>query len=283
MPKQRPPTDPFDLRDRRAMVSLGPLSPKKYCTYSCPFCYVNAGFLSYASFELNDIISWLNGKKGQFDIIYVSGDTDSFSPPRTERGIELLELLSQFNVDVLFTTRALFHDAELKRLSRIAQSLAAAAKYLIGCVSICQLHHPHLEPPPIAAPLQRIQQLSSFKEVGIVSVLAMRPFLPVVPVEEYIRLVDLCVPFVDVILGEVWYADQQGILERGVFQGETPADIRFVEHEMDFDINQERWKVFEAEEVEKAVSAYCTLRSIPFFMRSQPAIDWIRANKGAIR
>ena len=278
MVKQRSMKMPFDLRNNRMMVSLGPLSAKKYCTYSCPFCYVNADFLSYATMTVDDIVKWVKDHESQFDIIYVSGDTDSFAPPRTNKGLELLERLTEFGVDILFTTRYVFNQEELDELVNIRTVLAKSGKFLIGCVSVAQLAHPHLEPKPIAAPEFRLEQLTAFKKRGIVSVLAMRPFLPVVPSNEYEQIVKKSRGGVDVILGEVWYADMAGELESGVFQGPTPSNVKFITHKMDFDINDVNWKVYEAEETEKAVSLFCQSLNIPFFMRSTPAIEWIHRN-----
>src|SRR5205809_334951 len=118
MAPQRSLVDPFDLRSGRAMVSLGPLSPKKYCTFSCPFCYVQSDFLSYASLSISEIVRWLRTQRNQFDIVYVSGDTDSFAPPRTDQGIDLLWAITQFDVDILFTTRALLSSQQLSELER---------------------------------------------------------------------------------------------------------------------------------------------------------------------
>src|SRR6185436_14243115 len=105
MRQQRSQESPFYVRSGRVMVSLGPLHQTKFCTYSCPFCYVHTDFKSYASMEVEEIRTWLAGITEPFDIIYVSGDTDSFGPPRANQGIELLKALSQFDADLLFTTR----------------------------------------------------------------------------------------------------------------------------------------------------------------------------------
>ncbi len=268
--------NPFDIRDGRAMVSLGPLSQKKYCSYSCPFCYVNAGFLSYATMTIAETVEWLKSHAGDFNIIYVSGDTDSFAPPRTDQGIELLEAVGKFDVDLLFTTRALFEEKHLRRIKEIRDSLSKRGKLMFGCVSVAQLNHPALEPEPIASPLQRIAQLEKFKVLGLVSVLAMRPFLPVVPVEEYLKLVSLVAGKVDSVLGEVWYADQTGILEGAVFSKYKSTGMDFVESEMDFDDNESIWRVYESKEVEIAVSEKCAEMNIPFFMRSSAAVSWAR-------
>jgi len=273
---QRKSGNPFDIRERRAMVSLGPLSHNKYCSYGCPFCYVNVGFLSYATKSIEETVNWLEENKDKFDIIYVSGDTDSFAPPRMGKGIELLEALSNFNVDILFTTKAIFKEEHLSRLEMIAKKLREKQKILFGCVSVAQLNHTYLEPKPIAIPQHRIKQLKSFKSIGLLSIHAMRPFLPIVPIEEYLTLIDLVKDNADIILGEVWYADKTGILEKATFNGHMPDNLKYTEREMDFDENNAIWKVYESEEVVKAVEEKCLKLNIPFFMRSSSAIEWAR-------
>lgn len=281
MVTQRTDDSPFDIRDQRVMVSLGPLSPKKYCSYSCPFCYVHAGFARYVPMDVTKIVEWIGAvDRRLYDIIYVSGDTDSFARPRTEAGIDLLQQLVQFDVDILFTTRAVFSAPDLSRLECICLEQKRRKHFLFGCVSVAQLRTPHLEPKPITSPKTRIEQLRHFAEDGLVSVLAMRPFLPIVPVAEYLEIIDLCRAFVDVVLGEAWFADETGILERGVFRGPTPTNITFVRKKMDFDTNDDDWKVFEATEIEAKVRERCQQYGIPFFMRSRPAIEWIRSHRG---
>jgi hypothetical protein len=83
---------------------------------------------------------------------------------------------------------------------------------------------------------------------------------------------------IDLILGEVWYADKGGLLEKGVFRGATPTN-EYSEHKMDFDDNDEVWKVYESRETEEAVSKKCAELNIPFFMRSAPAVAWVRSQR----
>ncbi len=267
----------FDIRDKRAMVSLGPLSPKRFCTYSCAFCYVHADFSSYPSRSTAQILRTLRSKSGTFDIVYVSGDTDSFANPRTNEGIDLIEALATLGTDVLFTTRAPLSDENLDRLASINRKLDEQGNILFGCISISRFRSaPHLEPKPVPSPDERLQVLKGLYERGIVSVLAMRPFLPVVPIEEYVELASLSASFVDVILGEVWYVDKGGLLEGQVF-GESGLKLHdYQEHKMDFDDNDAFWKVWKANEVCEAVAVYCSGAGVPFFMRSRPAILHVR-------
>lgn len=272
----RPPGNPFDIRDNRVMVSIGPLSDKKHCTYSCPFCYVRAGFLSYVKASLEALREYLASKSGQYDIIYISGDTDSFAPPRTSEGIALIRLCCTFGVDVLFTTRAVFSPSQLAEVIALSRELSLRGNLLFGCGSVIQLRHHHLEPPPIASPLARIAQLKAYKESGIVSVLAMRPFLPIVPTEEYLEIIDHTANSVDVILGEVWYSDQGGVLDHGVFGADAIPNYSYVLKHMPFDENKAIWKVYAPQEKELSIRNRCAELQIPFFMRSRPAIEHVR-------
>lgn len=270
----------FDLRENRLMLSLGPLSPKKYCTYSCPFCYLHSnGFPSYHPMSISQIINWIRKQSEPFDIIYVSGDTDSFAPPRTAQGIKLLEALTEFDVDILFTTRTVFSDIHLNSLAKIQKIQTQNSKMLIGCVSISQLNQPHLEPKPIPSPLQRIEQLKRFKSIGITSILAMRPFLPVVPMKDYIQILNYVKDFIDVVLGSVWYADNEGILENNALKDAQMRSTTIEHVKLDFYSSDAIWKAYNNKEVEQEVRNFCISHKIPFFMRSGPAIKWLREFK----
>src|SRR5580704_3153037 len=98
--------EPFEISDRRAMVSLGPLSARRYCTFRCPFCYVHADYDSFQALKVDQIVEWIRRQdQTSFDTVYVSGDTDSFAPPRLSAGLDLLDALVDVGKDVLFTTR----------------------------------------------------------------------------------------------------------------------------------------------------------------------------------
>lgn len=271
--------EPFEITGRRAMVSLGPLRGKRYCTYRCPFCYVNADYDSYGALELAQIVAWIEQQNPMaFDAIYISGDTDSFAPPRLAEGMSLLEAVSEFNKDVLFTTRAKFGVEELDRAEKVASRLRSQQRWLFGCVSIAQVSVPSLEPAPIPPAEVRARQVIEFHNRGVVSVLTLRPFLPNVPLSDYDRILDLCGSSVDVVLGGDWYADDHGVLEQAVLRCApavaTPA-TRMAE--MPFDSNAAMWKVHHLPTHVEFVRRACTTRGLPFFMRSEPALEYWRA------
>ena len=80
--------EPYFIGLDRAMVSLGPLTGSTYCTYKCRFCYVNGPYAKYSHRSPEEIIDWLTSRRDLYNIVYVSGDTDSFAPPRTADAIE---------------------------------------------------------------------------------------------------------------------------------------------------------------------------------------------------
>jgi hypothetical protein len=207
----------------------------------------------------------------------VSGDTDSFARPRTDRGLELLEALAPLGVDLLFTTRFVFSREDLKRIEAVNHAVVNNGRLLFGCVSVAQMTVPHLEPPPISLPGDRLAQLARLREIGVVPILAIRPFLPVVPESDYTQILEAAAgERVGMVLGGVWFADSEGFLEAGVFEGPTPDDVHFDTGVMDFDPNDAVWKVYRATATERHVRRECERLSLAFFMRSRPLIEAAR-------
>ena len=266
----------FFIKNGRAMISLGPLNKHKYCPYNCAFCYVKSGFSKYPNCEIDEIISYLIKNRDKYNIIYISGDTDSFAPPRTDSGIELLEKLSKnINVDITFTTRTIFKDEDILKIKRINDYMKRNNCKLIASVSISRLYSgSFIEPPPIPKPEKRIELLKKLKENGLYTMLAVRPFLPIIEAQEYIEIIAKCKDFVDAVLGETWYADDK--LISNVCKNIDTNTIPFVEKKMDFDTNNEIWKCYEAKSIVEDVSKYCDENNIRFYMRSKKAIEYIR-------
>lgn len=269
----------FYIGNNRAMVSLGPLTQYKHCPYSCAFCYVKSEFMKYKTMEINNIIKFLQDNKGKYDIIYISGDTDSFAPPRTDKAIELVEKISNcIDVDITFTTRTIFNENDLKKLKNINENMKLKNRRLIASISISRLYSAdYIEPHPIPTPEQRIEMLKKLKEEGLYTILATRPFLPIIDANDYIEIIEKSKNYIDVVLGETWYADER--LIKDVCRDIDITKINFIEKTMDFDDNNYVWKCYEAKEIVEKVTKYCNDNNIPFYMRSRPAIEYIRNSK----
>jgi hypothetical protein len=264
--------------NRRAMVSLGPVKHRNYCTFSCAFCYVQGPFPRYQRIvEPADVVAWLEQRRERFDTVYVSGDTDSFAPPRTEQALELLKGMLSLGSTVLFTTRHLFDSAQRVQLERLACDYHSAGIRLIGCISISQLRHPGLEPTPIASPEERIEQLLWMRESGLVSVLTIRPFIPGVPESEYAEIAERGADAADVVLGGDWYVDPAGIIFRRTEQAiGIEIDATSTERPLDFTDDGTPWRVYTHSAAEEAVARVCREKGVPFFMRSDSALSHLR-------
>lgn len=270
---------PFYIKNGRAMVSLGPLNTIKYCTYSCSFCYVQDGFSKYKNMSVHDICNFLVENQQDFEIIYISGDTDSFAPPRTSQGLELLTHISEkIDKDVLFTTRMVFSDEEMEKIINVKDKLMKKGKDLFACISITSpIGERSIEPIPIKTIEERIKQLASFKDNNIFSILAMRPFLPIYKMEQYKELILKVYEKVDCVLGERWYFHQDDIIYKRVMEGKKINSGNIVLEEMDFDNNFDLWNLWYDEQLETEIKELCNQLGVPFYMRSVPAIEYLKS------
>lgn len=273
--------NPFYINNERAMISLGPLNAEKYCTYSCAFCYVQDGFMKYKSMCTKNICDFLVINQQKYKIIYISGDTDSFAPPRTNQGLELLSrICNQLDKDVLFTTRMVFSSSEMDMILNAKQKLEEKGKNLFACISITSpIEERSIEPIPIKTIDERVAQLALFKSNGIYSILAMRPFLPIYTIEQYKELVLKVNGKVDCILGERWFFHQDDIIFNRVMQGRAVEKGNVTLTKMDFDDNLRDWNLWYDEELEKEIKKICDELTIPFYMRSSPAIKYLKGLK----
>jgi hypothetical protein len=272
---------PYFIGLRRAMVSLGPISSSRYCPYQCRFCYVQGPFPKYATATVDEVVRWLVERRGLYDIVYVSGDTDSFAQPRAEKGLDLLEALLCLNVDVLFTTRYVFDERELERLSSIVSRYQALRLLLIGCISISQMHHPELEPPPIKSQYDRINLLREMKAIGVVTALTIRPFIPSIPASEYCEIARLGGEFADVVLGGDLYLDSGGLILKAIREAAS-GDLQTLDAHvgtLDFSLGGEDWVTLTHPDAAKQVGEVCEALGKPFFVRSAGAINWIRERR----
>ena len=275
---KRTKQNPFYLNGTRAMVSLGPFSEKKHCPYSCAFCYVQDDFGSYVKLQLEEIIEFLIANQENYNIVYVSGDTDSFAPPRRDEGIRLLEMISEnIKRDLLFSTRSVFPDTVLNRLSDIADRQRRANKLLIAGTSITRYNPElsYLEPDPIPTTDERIQHMKNMKDLGAVTMLGLRPFLPMVNVQDYITILDKVHPSLDIALGESFYFIRNGNIQKRVFPHGISEDIEAdIERnkKMYFDDNQADWDIWNSSNYEAIVAEHCKKLGIIFAMHSEEAL-----------
>lgn len=270
-------SEQFNVALGRAMVSLGPYSKLRHCPYSCAFCYVPGGFSKYPKMSTDQLVaqlSWLRNYEN-FDRVYISGDTDSFAKGR--EGIALLAALTDLEIDILFTTRAVFKSQDILRIKQVVEKQRRLNLFVFGCISICTLSNHNFLEKSAPSPKKRIKTLRMLYEAGCITILALRPFLPIIPIDEYLEIIDLCKPFVYCVLGETWFVDMEGKIESKVLgPHKRLADKECEKIKMDFDFNPFTWKEWKAESVKEAVKKHCKKLELPFYMRSHPAIEHLR-------
>lgn len=271
-------SDWFYINNGRAMISLGPFTDKKTCPYSCAFCYVQDGFVTYCKKSIEEIVKYLIVHRKEYEIIYISGDTDSFAPPRQAKGIKLLEEIAlKIDCNLLFTTRTVFSESDLKKIQKVVAKLKSKNKKLYACISISRFSDSleYIEPKPIPTPIKRIDTLKKLHEAGAVTVLALRPFLPFVPISDYFSILKEVESFIDIVLGETFYFLPKGDIVKRLFPEGIPEEfiVELVNCKMDFDKEVKEWCTWSSKELETKIMDYCNARNIVFSMRSKTAIE----------
>lgn len=275
----RNPNMPFYIDGNRAMVSLGPCSDNMYCPYRCAFCYVQDGFMSYIKLDVSEIVNFLVKNRENYNIIYISGDTDSFAPPRNKEGIKLLyDIVKNTDCDITFTTRSVFADSEYEQLSDIIKEHKKSGYKFIAGSSITRYSEDtaYLEPAPIPSPEARIQHIKKMKRAGAITMLGLRPFLPVVNIHDYITILNKVYPDLDIALGECFYFIRNGKIQQRVFPSGISEDIEeniIRNQRMDFDDNKYMWDIWNSKEYEDFVAKHCKKLGIIFAMHSKEALE----------
>lgn len=274
--------EPYFLGLDRAMVSLGPLTDHVYCSYKCKFCYVNGPYRKYARREVGEIFDWLHDKRDQYSIVYISGDTDSFAPPRTMVALDLLDRLLTLDIDVLFTTRYVFSAEERQILHSISAQYARKHKLFVPCISISQLTHPELEPPPIPSPSARFDQMKWLYHIGVKALLTVRPFMPYIAGEEYAEIVRQGAPYSAAVLGGDLYSDEEGVIDNTIRQAMgipiTGIDgDNVTKQPLDSTSDSKEWLITRHPAAEALAEAAARRASKRFYMRSGPAIAYLRS------
>jgi hypothetical protein len=290
-PEQRTPSktiglmEPYFLGLDRAMISLGPLVNETFCTYRCQFCYVNGPYPRYAKRSVDEIAHWLATHRDQYKVVYISGDTDSFARPRTAQAIDLLFRIAALDVDVLFTTRYVFTETERIELELLLETYRTRGRLLVPCISVSQLHQPALEPPPVPTPESRLDQVRWFYEQGAQVLLTIRPFIPYVPAREYAEIAYRGGPYSSAILGGDWYVDLDGGIDLRVrralgipdWKKLDPSVEKAKQGPLDSTNDGQEWLTYRHPEAEKLVGSAARSVGRNFFMRSSPAIEFLRS------
>ncbi|MCX6803298.1 MAG: radical SAM protein [Candidatus Diapherotrites archaeon] len=257
----------YKIVGKRVIVSFG-----QKCCFDCKYCYTFSknfdNFTKRSAKEIFKALQKLDCKK--FDTIYLSCDMEPFV--NEKEAVKLIMLLSGLGKNIHFTTKKVLSKSTLNSLVKINNALQKKGCLLIPAVTIAAMKSASfLEPAPIPSVEDRINFIKTLSKCGFKVIFAMRPFLPVVGLEEYKGLIDLVKNDVACVLGGIFYFDSEGVIE-----GRIGCKINLCEESlMDFVDNYSKWYVYSGEKEREFVNAYCAKNNIKFFMRSKPAINYI--------
>ncbi len=250
------------------MVSFG-----EPCVYACRYCYASAPpFKGYPRRAGQEIIKAVEGyAPDSFDNIYVSCDMESFVDQR--RALDLLEGLMVFRKTIHFTTKVPLCDDIVGSIAQLDTVARTWGGMVIPAVSICATSSAsRLEPPPVPSFEARFDLVRRLSAKGLRVVLAMRPFIPTVPLSEYDEILGSLAGHIDCVLGGVLFADLGGLIERRLGSRLGDCDERL----MYFVEQPQRWKVYEGTRERAHVAARCREIGLEFYMTSPPAIESIK-------
>lgn len=253
------------------MVSFG-----EPCSFSCKYCYTRSGsFENYQQRSASEIIEALRHfPKDSYDYIYVSCDMEPFVDQA--RALDLLSVLSELDKTIHFTTKAKLSSKTIAELGNINNRMKRLGTLLIPAVTITSWESsPLLEPNPIPGPEERLATIRALWQSGLDVVLALRPFLPFVTLDEYRKIIDFSAEYIACVLGGVLYFDQDGVMEKDL--GHQIPD--YITAPMNFVDRPGRWKVYLGEDKRFFLESYCNSLGIPFFMTSTPAMKFLSTRK----
>lgn len=248
------------------------------CPYACLHCYTfNPSYNNKGEESIAKIVHQLENKNP--GVIYISGHKENFINP--DVGLELCEkLFEKYHCDILITTRNVFNEKQIERLSTLNAKMINENKDLFFCISIPALEsYKKLESnSKIPTPQQRIEFLSKVYKKGIITFLTIKPLCPneFIPIEEALEIINQCKNYSTVVLSSGIVVDKY-ILKRlknfpNDFKFEQAPLMECLENDMSVkyvDVTEELYKINEL----------CDGHNIPFFQHSMPAIQYVKSLK----
>lgn len=249
------------------------------CPYQCNHCYTFCtGYDSYDSGKnVKDIVEQL--RKQEFEVVYISGHKENFVNP--DEGIELCEqIFDNFNSDIMITTRNVFSPKQLNKINILNKKMKEKNKDFFFCASIPALQsYKKLEPNPIIPdPIQRIENIKNIYDLGIYTVLTLRPLCPgsYIPIKEIIDIIEMCQYYSSVVLSSGIVVDDE-ILHKLIG---FPKDFNCYEKElMPCLKNNLSMKYVDVGVELRVIKEKCKECGLPFFEHSLPAIEYLKELK----
>lgn len=252
------------------------------CPYQCNHCYTFCkGYNSYDSGNgIKEIIQRLQNE--DFQIAYISGHRENFVDP--DEGIELCEqIFEKYNSDILITTRSIFSQKQLGKINILNKKMKEKNKDLFFCASIPALQsYKKLEPNLIIpSPDQRIKNLKNIYNLGIYTVLTLRPLCPsiYIPIKEVTDIIEMCKQHTSVVLSSGIVVDNEILHKLVGFPKNFNSQAKNLMSCLKNNISMQYVNV--DGELEK-IKEKCKEYGLPFFDHSLPAIKYLKKMRNQI-
>lgn len=245
------------------------------CPLRCKYCYTYDldEDLQYRNVE--ELVYSIAGR--EFDIIYLSQTYENFFDQ--QKGINLCEeLYKQYRKDIFIITKSSLDNATIIKLADLNFRMMKNKNQLYLGVSVCANEsYEKIERVGICpSPLERVHNLEIGFQLGIKTLLLLRPIFPnsIIPVKECIDLLNQIKSNIYAVVSSGLIITPRNIKELGL----EKDSLYFLENgDSDYLANIERSKInfVNVEEELKTIQKYCEEQKIPFFRHSMPALNFI--------
>ena len=250
--------------ENRVFVSFG-----GKCSFQCLHCYTfSQNFHTEDFYSIEDIVKNLK-TKNKFEIIYVSGYKENFENP--DCGIDLVEsLYYEFKCHILFTTRNVFNEKQISRISNLNKLMRKENKHLFACVSISANNsYKKIEPNNIIpSPEKRLKFVEQLYNNNIITFLTLRPIYPdkFISTREYLTILEKSYKYCNAVIASGISVDEYILKRLKTFPEKYVSKSKkwayFDMEVSDVDVSKELHEIEE----------FCE-RKVPVFESSIPAIN----------
>ncbi len=258
---------------KRVLVSFDGL-----CPYHCKHCYTLE--LSQMSINRNmkDIVDSISDN--DFDVVYVSQKNENFYDP--DQGILLCEgLFERYKCDVFMITRNIFSAQQQQRLRTLQMRMKERSNDLFLGVSIPAMTSWLItESDAVPHPQERIGFLKEMYNIGIPSLLIIRPLYPnnIIPISELLCMIDSFKGNISSVVSSGLILNQKIISRLGL----AWEDFRFLptdnsEYLVGSGIDEKELKYVDVSSEIELLSEKCISSGIPFFRHTMPALSYIKS------
>lgn len=253
---------------KRSLVSF-----QGECPLKCKHCYTTE-FHSPQIMDIETVVASIKGENP--DIIYVSHDYENFADQ--EKGIELCEkLFEKYNKHLMIITRMVLESNIIHRLKQLYMYMQTHGKTLLFSESIFALESYRIS-ECCAPPEQRIETINRVADIGIPTILMLRPVFPkkYVKLEEYLELINR-VKVTAVVTSGLIVTDR--IIEKLEMRKGCLRFSNNLGSEYLSSLNPEAVHYVDVSEELNYIEQECKKRLIPCYRHSMEAVEHIIAGK----